>query len=72
VSVVTRTNASHDRVFQQLQEVHSNPKSANDERVKRFCQPRTYSIASELPIITGQFFESRAKNFIREVFFSFS
>ena len=39
VSVVTRTKAFHDRVFQKLQELNFNPKSANDERRSRFCHP---------------------------------
>jgi hypothetical protein len=40
VSIVTRTKAFHDRVFQQLEELHINPKSAIEERVKRFCHPQ--------------------------------
>ena len=39
VSVITRTRAFHDRVFHQLEELHLNPKSANDERRNRFCHP---------------------------------
>jgi hypothetical protein len=38
--LVNRTDASHDRVFQQLQKLRFNPKSANDERVKRFLPPK--------------------------------
>jgi hypothetical protein len=40
VNVVTRTKAFHDRVFQQLEELHFNPKTANEERLKRFCHPK--------------------------------
>jgi len=39
VSVITRTKAFRDRVFQQLEEFHLNPKSATDERRSRFCHP---------------------------------
>lgn len=39
VSIVTRTKAFHDRVFQQLEELNFNPKAANDERRSRFCHP---------------------------------
>jgi hypothetical protein len=39
VRVTTRTKAFHDRVFQQLEELNLNPKSANGERRSRFCHP---------------------------------
>jgi hypothetical protein len=39
VSVVTRTKAFHERVFQQLEKLNFNPMSANDERRSRFCHP---------------------------------
>jgi hypothetical protein len=32
-------DALHDRVFQQLEELHFNPKSGNEERTNRFCHP---------------------------------
>lgn len=38
VSVVTRTKAFYDRVFQQLGKLDLNPKPANSNRVKRFCR----------------------------------
>ncbi|HLZ12853.1 MAG TPA: hypothetical protein VKP58_09715 [Candidatus Acidoferrum sp.] len=40
VNVITRTKAFHDRVFQQLEKLHLNPKSADDKRRSRFCHPR--------------------------------
>ena len=39
VSIVTRTKAFHDRVVQQLEELNLNPRSANEEKLKRFCHP---------------------------------
>lgn len=48
VNVVTRTKAFHDRVFQQLEELHFNPKAASHERVKRFCHPRALSPSRDI------------------------
>jgi hypothetical protein len=38
VSVVTRTKAFHDRVFQQLEKLDLKPKAGNDMRTNRFCR----------------------------------
>src|SRR3984957_18992148 len=38
VSVVTRTKAFYERVFQQLEELHLNPKPGNPNRANRFCR----------------------------------
>ena len=40
VTVVARTNAFHNKLVEQLEEMRLNPKPANDERVKRFCHPK--------------------------------
>ena len=39
VSVITRTKVFYDRVFQQLDELNFNPKSATVGRKSRFCHP---------------------------------
>ncbi|HWZ97022.1 MAG TPA: hypothetical protein VN025_04605 [Candidatus Dormibacteraeota bacterium] len=41
VSIVARTKAFHDRVFQRLEELHLNPKAGNDRRTDRFCRRST-------------------------------
>ena len=38
VSVVTRTKAFHERVFQQLEKLDLNPKPAPASRTQRFCR----------------------------------
>jgi len=38
VSVITRTKAFHDRVFQQLEKLGYNPKPGSDNRMSRFCR----------------------------------
>jgi hypothetical protein len=38
VSVVTRTKAFYERVFQQLEKLKFNPKPGNENRTNRFCR----------------------------------
>jgi hypothetical protein len=38
VSVVTRTKAFYERVFQQLEKLDFNPKPGNETRTNRFCR----------------------------------
>ena len=38
VSVVTRTKAFYERVFQQLEKLHLNPKPGKPNRANRFCR----------------------------------
>jgi hypothetical protein len=47
VSVIARTKEFHDRVFQELQGLELNPKTANADRVKRFCHPKPQTKAPQ-------------------------